>query len=806
VTLTADHYPLHSRHRSLADHVVSIAWVRATLLSLALLWLPVATTLAEAPVAANATAELPADDAVVAVTEELAAAREKLAADPSSPLARMVAEGVATPEEQEEWTLLLSLRIASLEKHLDALRGLEYEIQSRQEVQAQAQAWTGFAQAPPYSIEFIDELWANLIARQQDIEAVQIPLTLASTQIGVLRRKLDNLQQSARQAAEQARVTGSDATPEQARLNWLSELARERVLTTLATLAQYETTQRLKEETLARLRSRVDFLQRQIAVATKASPLTQAELDGKLASNAAKRLALEMELEQQVKREPRAEAEVGKARAELAQRRSEAKEGNADDQARIEHAQDKLDVRKAQAETAMLQQEALRLLLDATRGTESAWRYRFELAHQPGLARLREMRELIAEYHRRIALWKRHVANSLDAATGLIVAAEQKMAESGRDGLARDIAKARVDTYREREALYKRLQAEIKTLEMLLLSWEHEVLAQDRTVSPIERFKDLLNRVSGGVAKLWNLELFAVTDSVMIEGREVTGVSSITVGKIVTVLLILTLGVWLAALLSKWISLLVSSRLDMNKTVAALLERGLYIATVIALALIALDIVNIPLTVFAFLGGALAIGIGFGAQNLINNFISGLILLAERPISLGDLVEVEGVRGRVRNIGARCSQIRRADGIDMLVPNSVFLERNVTNLTLTDTQLRVSVKIGVAYGSPLRDVTRLLEETVQMHGKVLKDPVPLILFEDFGDNSLMFSVEFWVNVSAQTDSRVVASDLRFMIERVLREAGIVIAFPQRDVHLDQTRPLEVLVRSGGPAPEQPAVS
>jgi small-conductance mechanosensitive channel len=107
----------------------------------------------------------------------------------------------------------------------------------------------------------------------------------------------------------------------------------------------------------------------------------------------------------------------------------------------------------------------------------------------------------------------------------------------------------------------------------------------------------------------------------------------------------------------------------------------------------------------------------------------------------------------------------------------------------------------VAYGSPLREVTRLLEQVVVGHGKVLDDPPPLILFEDFGDNALMFVLDFWVNVTAQADFRVVASDLRYMIERQFREAGIAIAYPQRDVHLDQMRPLEVVVRTGVSAPD-----
>ncbi len=769
------------------------------MLLLALLCLTTAPTLAQTLAADKAIAtQTPVvstpEDVIRTLEAGLAVARTKLTAGPSSPPDRMVAEGVATQAELEEWTLLLNLRIASLEKHLDALRSLGFEMDSRMESQTQADAWTGFTQPAPYTIDFIDDLWGDLIARQQDIDALQVGIDLATSQYDELKRTLEKLQATGRLAAEQAQQTKRHTAAEQARLTWLNQLAGERIQTALSTLEQYDASIRYNRETLAHQQLKVDLLHRQIGVATSASPLTQTELDRKLALVSAKRVALEGELAAAVVQEQKAQGAVTNARTDLKQRRADAVAGSAADKDRLEFTQAMLEVRKAQAETAILRLEVLRLLLDATSGADRIWHSRFEVAHDPGPARLREMRAHLVDVKQRVELWRRYLANSLDAAVGLMVSAEKRQADSGRDDLERTIAEAMVDAYRQRKALYERMQTEINQVQLLLLRWEQEVLAKDHAVPRGERIKDLLVRLAGQAAEVWNLEVFEVKDTIVVDGREVTGSSSITVGKLITVILILTLGLWVASVASSRISLLLRKRLDMNKTAATLLERGLYILSIVILILLALDIVNIPLTVFAFLGGALAIGIGFGAQTLINNFLSGLILLIERPISLGDLVEVEGVRGRVRNIGARCSQIRRADGIDMLVPNSAFLETNVTNLTLTDSQLRVSIKIGVAYGTPLREVTRLLEETVSSHGKVLKDPAPLILFEDFGDNALMFEIDFWVNVTTQTDFRVVASDLRYMIERLFREAGIVIAYPQRNVHLDQTRPLEIIVK------------
>jgi small-conductance mechanosensitive channel len=793
---------MHQDRAPRVDEWVAAALSRISMVLFVLLCSGVAPTWAEAPVGEKAAADRTAENTIVTVEKDLAAARKKLTTGPSGSLARMVASGVATAEERDEWTLLLNVRIASLERHLEALRSLEYEAQSQQELKRQAQAWSGFAQPPPYSIDFIDELWGNFSARQQDIDAARIAHSLISTQINVLRGNLESLQKNARQADERARDSAPGAASEQARLDWLSELAHERVLTTVAALGQYEAMLKFRDESMARLNLARELLQRQIGVATRASPMTQAELDGKLERNTAKRIALEQELASSIRREQQVEAMVRTARADLERKLSEAKVGHAADKAGVELAQTVLDTRKAQAETAMLRQEALRLLMDLTLGTEQIWRTRFALASKPGSARLREIHTRLTGFNERIALWKQYLANSMDAAAGLADVAEKRLAERAGGTPERGIAETQVETYRERQELFARVRTELTAIELLLKRMEQEVLLQENVLSGSERFKDMLDRMTSGAAELWGLEVFAVKDTITVEGREITGSSSITVGKITTVILILTLGLWLASKGSAGISTLLRKRFRMNTTAATLLERGIYILSVIILILLALDIVNIPLTVFAFLGGALAIGVGFGAQTLINNFLSGLILLIERPISLGDLVEVEGVRGRVREIGARCSRIHRADGIDMLIPNSLFLERNVTNLTLTDTQLRVSIKVGVAYGSPLREVTKLLEEAVESHGKVLKDPAPVILFEDFGDNALMFAVDFWVNVTTETDSRVVASDLRYMIERVFREAGISIAYPQRDVHLDQTRPFEIVMKPAGPEPEQ----
>jgi small-conductance mechanosensitive channel len=197
--------------------------------------------------------------------------------------------------------------------------------------------------------------------------------------------------------------------------------------------------------------------------------------------------------------------------------------------------------------------------------------------------------------------------------------------------------------------------------------------------------------------------------------------------------------------------------------------------------------------VFTLAGGALAIGIGFGSQNILNNFISGLILLAERPIKVGDLIEVEGTFGQVERIGARSTSVKTFDNFHIIVPNSSFLESKVVNWTHTDKLVRISLVVGVAYGSPVRRVEEVLLEVVGEHERTVVPPDPVVLFEDFGDSALVFRALFWIVMNRPMDQRKVLSDLRYRVDDRFREEGITIAFPQRDVHLDTTRPLEVRV-------------
>ena len=261
-------------------------------------------------------------------------------------------------------------------------------------------------------------------------------------------------------------------------------------------------------------------------------------------------------------------------------------------------------------------------------------------------------------------------------------------------------------------------------------------------------------------------------------------------------LLLVPLVIALSLLVTRWIVGGLARRMlarGYNANLVQMVMRGIWVLTIIVLFMASLGLLNVPLTAFAFLSGAIAIGLGFGAQNIINNFISGWILIGEAPIRIDDLLEINGTLGRVEAIKTRSTRIRRVDGVRIVIPNSHLLENVVINWTLADQEIRTSVRVGVAYGSPVRKVAALVEQATREQEEVLEDPEPVILFEDFGDNALVFDSFFFTLLRPGGDLRRLRSEIRFRIEELFHENNIVIAFPQRDVHLDTPHPIDVRV-------------
>ena len=197
--------------------------------------------------------------------------------------------------------------------------------------------------------------------------------------------------------------------------------------------------------------------------------------------------------------------------------------------------------------------------------------------------------------------------------------------------------------------------------------------------------------------------------------------------------------------------------------------------------LLAFASAGIPMDKFAIILGALSVGIGFGLQTLVNNLVSGLIIAFEKPVNVGDIVDISGRNGRMKSIGIRSSVISTWDGADVIIPNGDLLNQHLVNWTLGSNRRRIELTLGVAYGTDLDKVCTLLMELMQSEPRILRNPAPFVLVNQFGNSSIDLSLKFWVPHFSM--GLEVKSDLVLAIDKLFRTHGITIPFPQQDVYL-----------------------
>ncbi len=269
-------------------------------------------------------------------------------------------------------------------------------------------------------------------------------------------------------------------------------------------------------------------------------------------------------------------------------------------------------------------------------------------------------------------------------------------------------------------------------------------------------------------------------------------------------ILAFALTIWIAALLSRFIRFLLEEdiydRFHLNRGSAYAISTLLHYVVLLAGFLVAIAALGVDMTKFTVLAGALGVGIGFGLQNIVNNFVSGLILLFERPVNVGDVVQVQNDVGVIRRIGIRASIIRLFDSSELIVPNGQLISEKVTNFTLSNRQRRIEINLGVAYGTEPKRVIALLTEVAAAHPLAAKNPPPQTLMTEFGTDALNFSVRLWTDEYDQWLQ--IKSDVAVALTEALTAAKITIPFPQRDLHLQSIDPaVAEILRRKSPAEE-----
>jgi small-conductance mechanosensitive channel len=659
--------------------------------------------------------------------------------------------------------------------------------QSLAQAKAAAADWQGFDQPGPYSFILHDEFRRQHEAMLTRIAAYESAVAMLDREVAKRQADIKKAEENLRRATEnveRAAPADLDAAA------WRLDAARLRVKVLGSSAAMFQLSRDNTRTRLAATAIEADLLQRKVAALGKEVAFPEEDLAHLKKSTADRAKQFSQQLAKLEKAQHQAIAERQKLTAALEALKA-VEPATAESKARLEEAEERLRFAEILTQSLADQFEIIGARQRFLSEYMSSQQARQTLSSAPSASDRAE-----AEAALRTHLNQANAFNSLvdirrNAALSEMQEHEARLAAMEVGTPLRAAGDKALEAQRAELDEIERFGQDVSSVRLDIARWLGDAEEQAKTMTWGERFRDSGYKVAAWAKKAWNYEVYRYEDKTEVEGEIITVKRGLVLGWLLGALLFFYLaycaGSWLLKRAFK--RLVAKGRVEDGQ--ARTLRRWTRIALGIVLALVTLHFLRIPLTAFAFLGGALAIGIGFGTQTLFKNFISGLLVLAERKVRVGDILDVDGVAGTVTAIDTRSSMIRTFDGVEIILPNSLLLENKVTNWTHGTPTVRRVVRVGVAYGSPLRMVSTILAECASEHGLVAKNPEPQVILEDFGPDSLVFALYYWIDLRSKTGAMVVGSDLRFMIEKRLSEAGISIAFPQREIHLSADKPLRV---------------
>jgi len=620
---------------------------------------------------------------------------------------------------------------------------------------------------PPYSTNQVDALRDDIDGLKEKLAAAEASFRANQIEMQNLQDQLKTRAAATRQANE--RTLGAHSDVDMAKI-------REEIeaLTLLQRIAEVEIAitaldqERLKLQ-IATWRGRIDGMQ---AIVTKVLPKQKLSLDD-LAVQRQRVRAEDQKLASEIERVSRQNA---LHRAE----RDRSLSGNRGGKGQTAQPNFILELALKTDNGILKGLEHLQML---NRVSGDAWEKRYAVWSSTDPEQRRFALTALNELAKKLAEQRSQISTRQEALQTEIRAQRIRL-----DNLVGD----REEQGREKEALNLLLRQTVmdERLELAATRLEHQV---SRWLTDFAEPSDqgvrghLLWARDGAITllnRIWTQELFVAEDVSEVDGRKVSVKYGITVGKSIGIVVVFIVGYWLLARMSRFIAHQLVRRLKVSHQLASVIRRWSMIGLSLALIVLLLNLARIPLSVFTFLGGTLAIGVGFGAQTIIKNFISGLIVLFERKIRVGDVVELGGVAGYVTAVDLRATTVRAFNGVEALIPNANFIENQVINWTYSSRQIRRELPVDIAYGTDVRLTEPLFLAAATEHPCVLKDPVPEVFFDGFGDHALKIVLVYWVEFDGVKGPRRVDSDLRHEIYDRLAAAGIAIPFPQQDVHVN----------------------
>ena len=624
-----------------------------------------------------------------------------------------------TPEELDDRRRDLEQMILTASrsiKNLDSVADARKELESSR---AEDAAWTGFSENPPYSVLMIDELL-------NERDAINTNLTSSLSSQSNYERLITSLRAEAKAAEESASQklfsmqNADDATRDAAKWRMEAARAKSRVLAARAGLMQ-SVNDSLKDRINAATTD-LALIDRKVKIAKASSHFNNDDLDKIDKISEERKKALQKEIDGVSKRLKSALATRNQAQAALDTLVSAASQGPPPEG--LELAKFRLEVADGRVEAMQSLTEGCESLIQLENISFKAYQDRKAFYDATDTQQKTKALESLTLLRDRLVAWENVTTNDISAGSADLSKLESRAASITSEDPRFSLLNEQRATKSETLAMLQRLSQSVIAQHKLLDRWVAEFTPKPAREEPFRRVKNIGATTWDTIQKIWAFEVTSYVDSVEVDGQTITGNIPVTLGMLLRALLFFIIGYWIASKIANRIQSTLVTRGHLAETNARMLRNWLMIVVGIFLAIGTLSFLKIPLTIFAFFGGALAIGLGFGMQTLIKNFISGIIVLAERKIRVGDILDVDGIIGTVAEVNTRSSIIRSADDVETMIPNSVFLENRVTNWTLTSNKMRRSIRVGVAYGSHPQKVMEILTEVAGRHGLVIKEPEP----------------------------------------------------------------------------------
>lgn len=718
-------------------------------------------------------------------------ARDTLARIDTPGYSASLPEGISK-EELDDRRRNLEQIIPIITRALKIFNAASEARKTHEAVRAAETAWEGFKEEPPYSLLFVDELVNERAAIKAKLSSHEAALSnyksLLETALGEAKSAEESLKRSIIGMQD---ANASDAT----KMKWRIEAARVKSRLLAVRAASLQTAAKTQKELIEAAKRELVLVERKISIARAHTRFNDEDL-AKVDDLASKRKkALHKEIDEFSRKLKSAITARTQAQAALDSLNAADQQPAAD---ALTLAKLRLEVAESRVDTMQFIVEGLESVIQLENIVVDAYRTRRAILEAARPADRATALQSLGDSITRLKTWENVLRNEIAGTSAILSQQESRAAALDSGDPQFPLLNEQRATTHEKLSLLQRVQQTVIAQRKLLRRWEVEYTPDEKQLGVFARVNALLAATSGAVSKIWALELMSFERKVEMDGQTITGRVPVTLGQVLRALLFFLIGYWIIARFTNRIERVLVGRRHIAEAQARTLRNWAMIFAGVFLAIGTLSFLKIPLTVFAFFGGALAIGLGFGTQTLIKNFISGIIVLVERKVRVGDTLDVDGIVGTVTEVNTRSSVIRGPDDVETMIPNSLFLENRVTNWTLSSPKVRRSIRVGVAYGTVPQTVIGALTDSAARHGLVCKDPAPFAVMEEFGDNAMIFTLFFWIEFGKGNNPAIVASDLRIMVEKHLRELGINVPFPQRDMHLTTTEPIQIRIENPQP--------